>query len=346
MNETISLLQDNDPTAESRKQDHIELAFQSQALSKDLDNRFIYEPILSAHPASGSVASVSFAGQEMRVPIWVSSMTGGTEKAKIINENLARACGQFGMGMGLGSCRSLLYSQDRLTDFDVRDLMGDEVPLYANLGIAQVEQLVDDKELYRIDNMLSLLRADGLIIHVNPLQEWLQPEGDQIKRSPLETIAEVLAHFEGKVIVKEVGQGMGKESLKALLQLPLAAVDFAASGGTNFSKLELLRSTKEQRTLFEQLIDIGHSAEEMVNWCNELKSELGDNICCQQIIISGGVRNFLDGYYLMSKLQLPSVYGQASSFLRHAQGHYEVLEQYVSDQIKGLELANAFLRVR
>ena len=139
---------------------------------------------------------------------------------------------------------------------------------------------------------------------------------------------------------------MGRESLRALLQLPLAAVDFAASGGTNFSKLELLRSTNEQRVLFEQLINIGHSAEEMVNWCNQLVDELGDAVQCQQIIISGGVRNFLDGYYLMNKLQLHSIYGQASTFLRHAQGNYDLLEQYVKDQIKGLELAHAFLRVR
>jgi isopentenyl-diphosphate delta-isomerase len=346
MKKDNSLLTDNDPTAESRKQDHIELAFRSQAMSTDLDTRFQYEPILAAHPESGSVPNVHFAGQEMRVPVWVSSMTGGTEKAKIINENLARACGQFGMGMGLGSCRSLLYSQERLSDFDVRDLMGEEVPLYANLGIAQVEELIDDEELYRIKDLVDLLRADGLIIHVNPFQEWLQPEGDIIKRPPLQTIQQVLDVFEGNVIVKEVGQGMGRESLKALLQLPLAAVDFAASGGTNFSKLELLRSTEEQRVLFEQLINIGHSAEEMVNWCNELVEELGDVVQCRQLIISGGVRNFLDGHYLMKKSKLPSVYGQASTFLRYAQGDYSVLEQYIGDQIKGLELANAFLHVR
>lgn len=337
---------DDDPTAATRKQDHIELAFLSQLSAKDLDLRFMYEPMLAAHPTSGSLATTDFGGQTMQVPIWVSSMTGGTTKAKSINQNLAKACGQFGMGMGLGSCRSLLHSEDRLADFDVRDLMGDDVPLYANLGVAQVEKLIEEKSTDKIQQLLQLLRANGLIIHVNPFQEWLQPEGDLIKRPPIETVQYVLENIPIKLIVKEVGQGMGKESLRALLKMPLVALDFAASGGTNFSKLELLRSSEQQQNLFKQLARIGHSAEQMVLMCNELIEELGDEVKCQQIIISGGVRHFLDGHYLMNKLNKPAVYGQASSFLRYAQEDYAPLEQYVKDQIKGLELANAFLKIR
>lgn len=336
----------DDPTAATRKQDHIELAFRSQILSGELDSRFYYEPILSAHPKANSLSSFSFLDKEMKVPIWVSSMTGGTEKASAINHNLARACGQFGMGMGLGSCRSLLYSNERLGDFDVRHLMGDEVPLYANLGVAQIEQLLDEKEEERINELVFKLKADGLIIHVNPLQEWLQPEGDLIKYPPIETIQRVLDSFEGKIIVKEVGQGMGYESLKTLFQLPLEAIDFAASGGTNFAKLELLRSDEQQQTIYDVLAKIGHSAVEMVGFCNAIFEELGAARKCSQVIISGGVRDFLDGYYLMNKLNTTSVYGQASGFLRHAQGDYQILEKYVQDQIRGLELAQAMLKVR
>jgi len=273
-------------------------------------------------------------------------MTGGTEMAHTINHNLARACREFGMGMGLGSCRALLYSDERLDDFDVRHLIGEGLPLFANLGIAQLEQLIDKGDLQRVDDLLDKLQADGLIVHVNPLQEWLQPEGDRFEKTPLETITTLLNRVDAPVIVKEVGQGMGLESLRELMQLPLAAIDFAANGGTNFARLEMLRGEENKAAIYEQLAFVGHSAEEMVLLVNGLLEELGERTRCRQFIISGGVKTFLDGYYLTNRLQAPAIYGQASGFLRHARGNYEELQQYVAAQVEGLELANAFLRLR
>lgn len=338
---------EDDPTAVSRKQDHIELAFRAQVVKQELDHRFFYEPLLVAHPAPGSWPAFTFLNKQLRTPLWVSSMTGGTGLAGHINRNLARACGEFGMGMGLGSCRSLLYSDEHLADFAVRQWIGEEQPLFANLGVAQVEQLVAKKEMYRISDLIDKVQADGLIIHVNPLQEWLQPEGDRFEKAPLETVQVILDKFPDlPLIVKEVGQGMGRESLKHLLQLPLAAVDFAANGGTNFAKLELMRSDEQRKAIYEPLALVGHSAEEMVQLTNELLEELGMAIRTPQIIISGGIPNFLDGYYLIRKIGLPAVYGQASGFLRHAREDYESLRTYVASQIRGLELANAYLRIR
>ena len=97
----------------SRKEDHIELAFRSRVESNQMDKRFRYEPLFSGHPKPGDVAQV-FMGFQFQYPVWVSSMTGGTEKAKKINENLARLCADFQLGMGLGSCRSLLDSDARM----------------------------------------------------------------------------------------------------------------------------------------------------------------------------------------------------------------------------------------
>jgi isopentenyl-diphosphate delta-isomerase len=346
LEDTTAPWQDNDPTAAERKKDHIELAFQSQVTKTELDGRFYYEPLLAPHPERGSLPPFSFLGKNMRAPIWVSSMTGGTEWAHTINHNLARACRDFGMGMGLGSCRSLLFSDETLKDFDVRQIIGDDLPLYANLGVAQVEQLLENAELWRVSQLVEKLQADGLIIHVNPFQEWLQPEGDRFKKPPIDTISIFLEKTGLPLIVKEVGQGMGYESLKALFQLPLQAVDFAASGGTNFAKLELLRSDPVKQEIFSQLAQIGQTAEEMVHLANQIKAELGGEMRCQQVIISGGVRSFLDGHYLINKLELPCVYGQASGFLKHARGSYEELYHYVEAQVQGLELANAFLKVK
>lgn len=329
--------------ASSRKRDHIELAFRSQE-GIEADRRFYYEPLLTAHPSP--LKPITFLGKKMHAPLWISSMTGGTELAFTINHNLARACREFGLGMGLGSCRMLLGGDTYFKDFNLRPLMGDDRPLFANLGIAQVEQELASKSVRRLEELVNRLGADGLIIHVNPLQEWLQPEGDQIQNPPIATIRALLDRVKFKVIVKEVGQGMGYESLSALFQLPLAAVDFAAHGGTNFSKVELLRSNRHQQQVYENIARIGHSAEEMVGFTNRILKELGKKALCRQVIISGGVKSFLDGYYLISKLQCRSIYGQGSAMLERARNSYEQLRQYIEGQIKGLELAYAYLRVR
>lgn len=335
-----------DPTAVSRKKDHIELAFRSQVERLALDNRFFYEPVLAAHPKPGSLPLVNFLGKILRTPIWVSSMTGGTALARTINRNLARACAEFGMGMGLGSCRQLLYSDEYLPDFDVRDIIGTELPLYANLGIAQVENLLRNRQTPVIRDLLNRLRADGLIVHINPLQEAMQPEGDFFERPPLGTLAELLQVADYPIIAKEVGQGMGPASLRALLQLPLAAIEFAAAGGTNFAKLELLRSSPEKQEIFKKFAHVGHSAEEMVEFANRIFTEPDSLHKVNNLILSGGVGDFMDGYYLIRRSTIPAVYGQASGFLRHAQGEYAELHAYVSAQVRGLELANAFLKVR
>lgn len=334
--------------AESRKKDHIELAFKSGLDRSEMDGRFYYEPMLSGHPdVDEQEGSFDFAGKKMSIPIWVSSMTGGTEMAAIINENLCRACAEFGMGFGLGSCRSLLEGNTkRLSDFDFREVIGPDAPFYANLGIAQLEETIGKGNFNQIEDLVGLLRADGLIIHVNPLQEALQPEGDNFKHSPLETIQALLSKTDLRLIVKEVGQGFGKDSMKALLQLPLQAIEFAAHGGTNFSKLELLRSDEYRKNTFAPLSRIGHTADEMVEMANTLKVELGNSCFTTEIIVSGGVKDYLDGYYYVKKSNFKTVYGQASGFLKYARGDYESLKKHVESQIEGYKLAESFLRIR
>ncbi len=326
---------------ENRKKDHIELAFESQIKRGDIDHRFYYEPLLNPHPKE-IPGPFPFGNKSQRIPLWVSSMTGGTELAGVINRNLATACNEFGMGMGLGSCRSILESDKHFSDFDMRSIIGGEMPLFANLGIAQVQELLENSREAKISELVEKLRADGLIIHVNPLQEWFQPEGDRYTVSPLQTIKSLLENFKYPLVVKEVGQGMGYESLKALLQLPLQAVEFAAFGGTNFAKLELMRSQGPGQELFEPLSRIGHDAFQMTELVNRIVDE--EKINTHNLIISGGIKNFLDGYFLIQRSKIPAIYGQASSFLKYARGSYEELREFVGYQVKGLELAYAYLR--
>lgn len=345
------------PSTSDRKLDHIDLAFRADMAKAGTDPRFYYEPMLAGHPDAWLDLSISFLGKKLNAPLWVSSMTGGTEKAFTINRRLAEACARFGLGMGLGSCRPLLESQDRLVDFDLRPVMGDDLPLYANLGIAQVEELITSGNTAKMEDLIGLLRADGLIIHVNPLQEWLQPEGDQIRIPPIETIQTVLEAIDFPIIVKEVGQGMGPASLRALLSLPIAAFEYAAHGGTNFSRLELLRSENQKRDTYHAVSHLGHTIDEMTDWIRDMQTDTvhaGDAInrvsteASQQMhyIVSGGIKDFLDGYYHLQRLGMPAIYGQASGFLKYATESQEALDTYIHQQIEGLKLAHTYLRLR
>lgn len=333
----------NMESLENRKKDHIDLVFKSQTGRPEMDKRFHYEPLLSAHPEKGS-KPITFMEKELKVPMWVSSMTGGTKKAGIINRNLARACNEFGMGMGLGSCRIILDDDTYFEDFNMRPIIGAKLPLWANLGISQIEELVESNQVAKAHRLVEKLQADGLIIHVNPMQEWFQPEGQILSNPPIETIKSFIGEFNFPVIVKEVGQGMGPESLRQLLQLPIQAIEFAAFGGTNFAKVELHRDENGSTSPFEPLSIVGEDSYSMIDYVNDISAR--EEPVCKELIISGGIKNFLDGYYFIQKSNMPAIYGMASTFLKYAMDDYKVLHDFVAGQVKGLEIAEAFLRIR
>lgn len=323
-----------------RKKDHIDLAFSSRIEASDADSRFHYEPMLAAHH-DGQFEDFKFAGKSMTLPIWVSSMTGGTQRASTINRNLATACGEFGMGMGLGSCRSLLDDDTHFPDFDVRQYMGGSAPLYANLGIAQIEKLIATGTEEKAESLVDQLKTDGLIIHVNPLQEAFQPEGDVLKVPPIDTIESFLSKTNLRIIIKEVGQGMGPASLERLLALPLEAIEFGALGGTNFSKLELSRITGSKPSHFDAFGKIGHTAAEMTGFVNDIVSKQPTK--CEQLIISGGITNVPDGWYLTQQSKLKSVFGMGSTFLKHAMDDYSNLQSFVEQLRIALGIAQNFI---
>jgi isopentenyl-diphosphate delta-isomerase len=327
-----------------RKKDHIDLAFKARTGMEEIDRRFFYEPLMAKHP-DADLAPFKFMGKTMRAPIWVSSMTGGTQLAGQINRNLARVCHEFGLGMGLGSCRSILNNNDHFPDFDMRETIGDDLPFYANLGIAQVEEMVLKNDISPIERLIKKLRADGLIIHVNPLQEWLQSEGNLFRQLPVDTIKSFLEMAKYPVVIKEVGQGMGPASLRALLGLPLEAIELGAFGGTNFAKVELLRTNEFKRNYFWPVSRIGHDAFEMTDMINDITREVNP-VKCRQIIIAGGISSFLDGYYLINRCKLPAIYGLASEFLKFASKSYDELKKFVEYQIEGIKLAKAYFVIK
>ena len=288
-----NLNQDDSKSLEERKADHLDLAVKSQMSIDTSDKRFDFEPLLSAHPDPLSTdLSCEFLGKKIKAPLWISSMTGGAKEAGKLNKVWAQVASEFGLGMGLGSCRTLLSSSKHIKDFDLRPILGDELPFYANLGIAQVEEILANGEEKKLHKLIETLDADGLIVHINPLQEWFQPEGDRFKKAPLETIKRLLDVFGHNLIVKEVGQGFGPKSLEELIKLPLSAIDFAAYGGTNFTKLEIMRGKVTDFSSYSQFSHVGHTADEMIVCANRILDSLGREARCRNFIISGGGKGF------------------------------------------------------
>ena len=326
-------------TTSKRKDDHIHLAKKSAIDACSMDSRFNYEPMIAAHPKDADISSVVF-GKKVDAPFWVSSMTGGSERAFELNRTLAKMVGRYKIGMGLGSCRCLMNGNDRFEDFNLRPILGDEVPFFGNIGIAQLEEINSNKQVS--DFFLGQLRdlgVDGLIIHVNPMQEWLQPEGDRYYQAPIDTIKKFIdSNSSLKIIVKEVGQGFGPASMKELLKLPISGVEFGAFGGTNFSRLEILRSKRESHQ--RELALVGHNIDEMISYYNQ------SDVQGMDVIISGGITNFLDGHYYQQILKANSVIGMAGTFLKHAVDGEEALHYFMEQQMEGVKFASTFLTLK
>jgi isopentenyl-diphosphate Delta-isomerase len=163
----------------------------------------------------------------------VSAMTGGTQEAASINDRLARAAAGAGVGMVLGSGRALLDDPDALPTYRSRD----RPPLLlGNLGAAQVRR-PDAPE--RAERLVSLLEADGLTVHLNPVQEAVQPEGEPEFEGVAAGIAGVVERLAPlPVVVKEVGFGMDAADVALLRDAGVAAIDVAGAGGTNWALVE------------------------------------------------------------------------------------------------------------
>jgi len=299
------------------------------------DDRFFYEPLLAAHPKNGDQLATTFGSFQLGAPLWISSMTGGMAKGRALNKVLAKAAGEFKLGMGLGSIRPYLEDKKRFKDFYVRPLMKG-LPLFANIGVYQVEELLGQKKIDHLIEAVKKLECDGLIVHVNPLQEWLQPDGDRFNYSPIKVIEALCEVAPFPLIVKSVGDGMGPASLLALSKLPLLAIELSGFGGTNFTMVEEIRRKVESPLSF-----VGHSTAEMVEFLEKIPNL--KNLKIPHLILSGGVQSYLDGYYLIKKSPLPSLYGMANTLLQKAVlGEGELIE-FIEKELNDLAFCASYL---
>ena len=222
----------------SRKADHLRIAREAgieHAVSNGLDRVRLRHRALPERDLAGVSLRTRLLERNLDAPLIISAMTGGTREAAEINQQLMRAAAAHGIALVLGSGRRLLDEPDLLRTY--RPTLADRPPLLlANLGAAQVR---GRDGLWRAAELVELLDADGLSIHLNPLQEAVQPEGQPDFSQVVEGIAAVVAHISPiPVVVKEVGFGMDFDDVVLLRDAEVAAIDIAGAGGTNWALIE------------------------------------------------------------------------------------------------------------
>jgi isopentenyl-diphosphate delta-isomerase len=222
----------------TRKADHLRINLEEDVAAKGVATGFEAYRFMHCALPETNLADVSTAtevlGWRLASPLFISCMTGGTEAAHRINCVLAETAAELGIALGLGSARVLLERPDALPSFFVRDI-APSVPLLANLGAVQLNRGVTTDDCRRLVDMLG---ADALVLHLNALQEALQPEGDTCFAGLLARIEAVAGGLDVPVIVKEVGWGIAADLVTALLDAGVAAVDVAGAGGTSWSEVE------------------------------------------------------------------------------------------------------------
>jgi isopentenyl-diphosphate Delta-isomerase len=228
--------------------------------------------------------SVTVFGRQLSAPILISSMTGGTEQAGMINHRLAEAAQQCRVAMGVGSQRTALEHPEEAESFQVRRQAPD-ILLFANLGAVQLNYG------YAVDHCrraVEMIEADALYLHLNPVQEAVQDGGDTDFYGLAARIEQVCRALEVPVIAKEVGWGISERTARLLKDCGVAAIDVAGAGGTSWSQVEMHRAKSEfTRQLAATFVGWGIPTADSIRMVRRAVPEM-------TLFASGGIRDGLD----------------------------------------------------
>ena len=273
---------------QNRKADHIRICLednvQSPAITTGLEKYRFTHTCLPEIDGKDIDVSTTFLGKHLHAPLLISSMTGGTEQAGIINRRLAEVAQEYKLAMGVGSVRVAVEKPQVADTFAVRKYAPD-ILLFANLGAVQLNYDYGIDECLRI---VDLVEADALILHINPLQEFIQPRGDTNFYGLLDKISDLCNDLPVPVIAKEVGNGISATMAEKLIAAGVQAIDVAGAGGTSWALVESERAeTALQRRLGQTFGDWGIPTADCIASIREHDPDV-------PLIASGGLRNGLD----------------------------------------------------
>jgi isopentenyl-diphosphate Delta-isomerase len=272
-----------------RKIEHIEICLDKKAQAKNVtagfeDIQLVHRALPETNKAKINL-STCFLGKKFKAPIIVGAMTGGAEETTKINASIAEAVEKLGLGMGLGSQRAAIENSHLEKTYKVAREKAPYAFIIANVGGVQLVHGFGVKEVKRIVEMID---ADAVAVHLNALQEAVQPEGQTNFKGVLAKIGEIAGAIDTPVIVKETGAGISAEDAKALEKAGVKAIDVGGVGGTSFAAVEHYRATKKdsQRSLGKAFWDWGiPTAVSLIETVQSVKVP---------VIASGGVRSGTD----------------------------------------------------
>ncbi|MEM2192238.1 MAG: type 2 isopentenyl-diphosphate Delta-isomerase [Candidatus Hadarchaeales archaeon] len=228
---------------ERRKSDHVRICLEEE-IESILKNPG-FDDIELVHSALPEInledvdLSVNFLGANLRAPIMILPMTGGHARGKKLNLVMAKAAQELGLAFGVGSQRAAIENKKLAATFRVRDVAPD-VFLVGNIGLPQ---LLKGYGIEEVKECAEMIDADAMSIHLNPLQEAVQPEGEPIFKGGIEKISEICRGVDFPIIVKETGAGINGEIARKLEGAGAAAMDGGGAGGTSWAGVEALRSS-------------------------------------------------------------------------------------------------------
>ncbi|MCE7782818.1 type 2 isopentenyl-diphosphate Delta-isomerase [Staphylococcus xylosus] len=292
----------SDIKREQRKNEHVEIAMaQKDATISDFDEiRFVHHSIPNIDVDDVDLTS-NLTDFTLNQPLYINAMTGGSEWTKQINEKLAVIARETGIAMAVGSTHAALRNSKMASSFSVVRETNPEGIIFSNVGAdVPVDKAVES---------VKLLDAQALQVHVNAPQELVMPEGNRTFSKWMENLAQIVARVDVPVIVKEVGFGMSKETIKSLNEIGIKYVDVSGRGGTNFVDIE-----NERRT-YKDMDYLGL-------WGQTTVESLLESTAYQQdmdILASGGVRTPLDAVKCLALGA--SAVGMSRPFLNHVENY-------------------------
>ena len=319
------------PKIDQRKADQLRINLEEDVRSRLTNGleryRFIHEALPEVD--LGSVdTSLTLFGKQLSAPILISSMTGGTEESKTINQRLGEAAQALRLAMGVGSQRAALENPDLINTFSIARKSAPDILLFANLGAVQLNYGYDVDDCRRA---VEMIEANALYLHLNPLQEAVQIGGDTKFAGLANKIEEVCRKIEVPVIVKEVGWGISERTARMLADCGVAAIDVAGAGGTSWSQVEMHSAPDEfSRRLAGSFVDWGiPTAESILN----VKQASLDTM----VFASGGLKNGID---IAKCIALGAILGgMAGPLLKAAASSTEKVIEIIKLTKKQLEVA-------